>query len=125
MTIACGYLCRKPWRLFKQPLRPGVYEHQAQAIPEGGFSVTKFGETWLEENQEDTFVPTEPERFAELLAPYRSRFGAGFHERAQQAVRCYGAHAYLACCTMCGAAAESIILATAMIKESYQKALGR
>src|SRR2546429_8102017 len=95
------------WELCRRGiLRPGVHAHQAQAVPEGGFSVTKFGGTWLEENQEDTFVPTEPERFAELLTPYRDRFGAGFHERAQQVVRCYGAHAYLACCAMCGAAAE-------------------
>jgi hypothetical protein len=105
------------WELCRRGiLRPGVRAYQAQAVDEGGFSVTKFGVKWLEESQEDTFVPTEPERFAELLAPYRSHFGAGFHERAQQAVRCYGAHAYLACCAMCGAAAESILLATAIAK---------
>jgi len=87
------------WELCRRGiLRPGVREHQAQAVDEGGFSITKFGVEWLKERQEDTFVPTEPERFAELLAPYRDRFGLGFHERAQQAVRCYGAHAYLACC---------------------------
>jgi len=50
------------------------------------------------------------------VAPYRKRFGPSFQERAQEAIRCYGAHAYLACCTMCGAAAEAILLATAIAK---------
>src|SRR6267378_1051956 len=31
MTIACGYLCRKPWRLFKQPLR--LHDHLVAAFP--------------------------------------------------------------------------------------------
>jgi len=71
---------------------------------------------WLAEADRDDFVPTEPERFAQMLAPYRERFGPSFQERAQEAIRCYGAHAYLACCTMCGAAAEAILLATAIAK---------
>ena len=33
------------------------------------------------------------------------------------AIRCYGANVYLACCAMCGAAAESILLAIAVAKE--------
>ena len=54
-----------------------------------------------------------------MLAPYRARFGASFHERGQEAIRCYGAHAYLACCTMCGAAAEAILLAIAVANEPW------
>lgn len=61
-------------------------------------------------------MPTEPERFGRLLEPFRTSFGEGFHQRAQEAVRCYGAHAYLACCAMCGAATESILLAVAIEK---------
>ncbi len=114
------------WALCRRGiLRPGVHEHGAQVTDEGsggsGFSVTAFGQKWLHEEQEDTFVPTEPERFAELMGQFRNRFGPGFHERAQQAVRCYGAHAYLACCAMCGAAAESILLATAIAKTGNEK----
>jgi hypothetical protein len=71
----------------------------------------------------DDFVPTEPERFGEILEKYKSKYGAGFHERAQQAIRCYGAHAYLACCAMCGASAESIILAAAIAKEKDEKGI--
>ncbi len=58
-----------------------------------------------------------------MLAPYAKRFGPGFHERAQEAVRCYGAHAYLACCALCGAATESILLAAAIAKEDEKQVL--
>ena len=109
------------WELCRRGvLRPGVREHGAQVTDEGsagsGFSVTPFGRKWIDEAQADIFVPTQPERFAEMLEPFKEHFGSGFHERAQQAVRCYGAHAYLACCAMCGAAAESVLLATAIAK---------
>ena len=57
-------------------------------------------------------MPTEPERFAQILKVYSENFTPAFHQRSQEAIRCYGAHAYLACCTMCGAAAESILLTT-------------
>jgi hypothetical protein len=110
------------WELCRRGvLRPGVKRYNEQSTDQGsagsGFSVTVFGRNWLSEETRDSFIPTEPERFAQLLKPFGSRFGEGFHERAQQAVRCYGAHAYLACCAMCGAAAESILLATAIAKE--------
>lgn len=101
-------------------LRPGVRAFDAQATADGasgnGYSITPFGTQWLAEADHDDFVPTEPERFAQMFAPYRDRFGPSFQERAQEAIRCYGAHAYLACCTMCGAAAEAILLATAIAK---------
>jgi hypothetical protein len=114
------------WELCRRGiLRPGVKHHGAQATPDGsagnGYTITPFGHTWLKEIGKDDFVPTEPERFGEILEKYKSKFGAGFHERAQQAIRCYGAHAYLACCAMCGASAESIILAAAIAKEKDEK----
>ena len=108
------------WELCRRGiLRPGIKTTGAQATEEGnagvGYCITPFGKKWLEED-EDIFIPTEPERFAQMLEPYKKTFGPGYHERAQQAIRCYGAHAYLACCSMCGAAAESILLATAIKK---------
>lgn len=42
-----------------------------------GYSITAFGRQWLKEPEGDVFVPTEPERFAQLLEPFRERFGAG------------------------------------------------
>ena len=71
------------------------------------------------------FVPTEPGRFAEMLKPHREHFGAGFYQRSQEAIRCYGAHAHLACCSMCGAAAESILLAAAIRKKGDEEAVLR
>jgi hypothetical protein len=109
------------WELCRRGIiRPGIRVLGAQSTDDGsagnGYSVTPFGRVWLSESHADDFVPTEPERFGHLLAPFRERFGPGFHDRAQQAVRCYGAHAYLACCAMCGAAAESMLLSIAIAK---------
>ncbi len=114
------------WELCRRGIiRPGVRKHGLQATADGqagnGYSITPFGQQWLAETGYDDFVPTEPERFGEILSQYKSKFGEGFHERAQQAIRCYGAHAYLACCAMCGAATEAIILATAIEKEQNEK----
>ncbi len=82
-----------------------------------GFSVTQAGRKWLKEAGQYDFVPIEPGRFSRLLDTFTPRFGAGFQERAQEAIRCYGANVYLACCAMCGAAAESILLAVAIAKD--------
>lgn len=126
------------WELCRRGvIRPGIRTLDSQSTDAGsagcGYSVTPFGRTWLAEGHADDFVPTEPERFGRLLSPYENRFGPGFHERAQQAIRCYGAHAYLACCAMCGAAAESILLSIAIAKtgdesvvlKEYRAANGR
>lgn len=108
-------------------LRPGVHSYLAQATDDGnagnGYSITPFGSKWLEESDRDDYVPTEPGRFASMLEAYRDQFGPGFYERAQEAVRCYGAHAYLACCAMCGGASESIILSLAIAKKSEEEVL--
>ncbi|MBU2487801.1 MAG: hypothetical protein KKA60_00260 [Proteobacteria bacterium] len=126
------------WELCRRGiLRPGVKKRGGQVTPDGsggnGYSITAFGRQWIEEENFDAFVPTEPERFAQMIEPFKGRLGPGFHERAQQAIRCYDAHAYLACCAMCGAAAESILLAIAIEKDqdeeriirSYSSAGGR
>jgi hypothetical protein len=117
-------------------LRPGIKIQGAQATADGasgnGYSITPFGQSWLDESNQDDYVPTEPGRFADMLKPLKSRFGPQFYERAQEAVRCYGAHAYLACCSMCGAAAESVLLAAAIERfgaavalKDYSTASGR
>lgn len=126
------------WDLCRRGIiRPGVNTLGAQATESGGsgdgYSVTPFGRKWLEESELDSYVPTEPGRFAEMLKPFRDRFGPQFYERSQEAIRCYGAHAYLACCVMCGAASESILLATTMrrigdeekVLKRYNSAHGR
>lgn len=126
------------WELCRRGiLRPGVHSYNAQATADGnagaGYSITPFGRRWLDERGHDDFVPTEPGRFAEMLDQFKDRFGVGFHQRSQEAIRCYGAHAFLACAVMCGAAAESVVLATAIAKcgeedkvlSEYRTASGR
>jgi hypothetical protein len=110
------------WDLCRRGIiRPGVRIMGAQSTETGsggdGYSVTPFGRQWLEEGTDNSYVPTEPGRFAEMLRPHRDRYGPDFYERSQEAIRCYGAHAYLACCVMCGAAAEAILLAAAIARE--------
>lgn len=124
----CPVFYAAAWDLCRRGIvRPGINEYGAQATDAGnagnGYSITPFGKKWLEESDQDDFIPTEPGRFAEMLTPYRENFGPGFYERAQEAIRCYGAHAYLACCAMCGASAESIILATAIAKDKEENVL--
>ena len=81
-----------------------------------GFSITIEGQKWVQEAGQYDYVPMATGRFAEVLAKYQSQFGASYHARAQEAIRCYGACLYLACAAMCGAAAEAILLALAIEK---------
>lgn len=116
------------WELARRGvLRPGVSSFQSQATDDGsggsGFSVTTAGRRWLAESGQYEFVPIEPSRFAKQLASFTPRFGTGFEERSQEAIRCYGALAYVACTAMCGAAAESILLALAIQKKGDQAAV--
>jgi len=125
------------WELCRRGIiRPGLRRHGEQATADGGsgngYSITPFGHQWLSEETEDVFIPTEPERFGQMLAPFRQRYGEAWHQRAQEAIRCYGAHAYLACCVMCGAAAESVMLTVACalkgeaeVLKTYNSSQGR
>jgi len=101
---ACWELCRRGI------LRPYTHDVTGQGTTQGaGFSITAPGKKWLQEDELDDYVPTEPYQFAKMLEPYTIVFGNGFQERAQEAVRCYNAHAFLACCVMSGAAGETIL----------------
>jgi len=106
-------------------LRPGIRAYGQQATADGssgnGYSITPFGRLWVAEADHETFVPTEPERFGQMLAQFQNRFGKGYQARGQEAVRCYGAHAYLACCVMSGSAGESILLSTAIAKDGDEQ----
>jgi len=103
-------------------LRPGVITYQThhQSSYVDGYTVTPAGKKWLKQAGQYDYVPIEPGRFSKLLDSFSARFGAGFQERSQEAIRCYGTNAFLACCAMCGAAAESILLAVAIAKDGDQ-----
>jgi hypothetical protein len=116
------------WELCRRGvLRPGICEFGRQVVDEGsggaGFTVTPSGKAWLAEGGHDEFFTTDPERFARMLGPFEKRLGQGFRQRGQEASRCYFAHAYLACCAMCGAAAESVLLAAATAKRGGEEAV--
>jgi len=118
------------WELCRRGiLRPGVKGYMERAVPEGnagcGFSLTPTGREWLERAATYDLVPAEPGRFSGVLDKFSLRFGEGYRERSQEAIRCYEALAYLACCSMCGAAAESVFLAVAIEKDGDEdKVLG-
>jgi hypothetical protein len=117
--------CAAAWELCRRGfLRPGVHHYGKQGNSDGyGYSITPLGETWLAEAAADKFISVEPGQLAQKFTAYRSRFGDGYHQRAQEAAKCYAGNTYLACCAMCGAAAESIILAVACAKKSSDKVL--
>lgn len=114
-------------------LRPGpkydptVISH----LPQDGYSVTAHGREWLKAISDRPVH--DPSRFSEVLRSLGGRFGEGFLQRSEEAARCYRGANYLACCTMAGAAAESILLATAIAKvkdaervmAEYRSASGR
>lgn len=110
------------WELCRRGiLRPGVKAANEQVTDAGsggeGYSLTPMGRSWLAEAPNESFVPVGPGRYEQMIAPFRNRFGPGFQERGEQAIQCYRAGAFLACCAMAGAAAESIMLAAAIAKD--------
>ena len=104
-------------------IRPGVMGLGLQSTPEGaagaGYSLTPYGEKWIRESPDAhkyDFIPTEVGRHGERIQQWAARFGEGFKQRANDAIKCYQAQAFFAACAMCGAAAESILLAIAVAK---------
>ncbi|MGH7095733.1 MAG: hypothetical protein ACREFB_19655 [Stellaceae bacterium] len=104
-------------------LRPSVERFGGQGSSDGvGFSVTESGRRWIAADEPPIFI-AEPDRLSQLFQGFLPRLGPGFFQRASEAARCYGANAYIACCSMCGAAAESILLAVAVAKSGNEKSI--
>jgi hypothetical protein len=112
------------WELCRRGiLRPGIKRLGAQAAGEGdGYSVTSFGRAWIAQGA-PAFVVAEPGRMGQLFSSLSARLGSGFLQRANEAVLCHKFGTYLACCAMCGAAAESILLSVAIAKSEDEKAI--
>jgi hypothetical protein len=122
------------WELCRRGIvRPGVRRTGEQAVEEGGYSLTAAGRAALPALDAASLVIAQPGALAATFDGFRNRFGAGFHQRALEAVKCRNAEAWLACCAMVGAAAESILLALAIAKvgdealvvRTYGQAAGR
>jgi len=108
------------WELCRRGiLRPSEVSPHGMGSPRytdaDGFSLTSSGRGWLQRTS-DQWLPTDAGRFVAALAKASALCGNAFTQRAHEAARCNEAANYLACCAMCGAASESIILALAAAK---------
>ena len=109
------------WELCRRGiLRPGVKRHGEQVTDDGsggcGYSITVSGIEWIKNAINYDFAPIEPGRISKIFNECSVVFGDVYAERSQEAIKCYNYQAYLACCTMCGASTESIILSMAFLK---------
>ena len=117
----CRVFYDAAWRLCRMGvLRPTVNwtAHTGsgpQPAAGDGYSYTLSGRAWVA-NSELTFIPADPSRYISLLSKEITRLGPGFAQRAREAAACHQAGNYLAGCAMCGAAAESALLAIAIAK---------
>lgn len=115
------------------PVFPAPNGHPMTQVAGAGFNITDYGRRWLTQSADTECFPSEYGRFGQLLSVHSKRLGSGFLSRSQEALACYQARAYLACCAMCGAAAESILLSLAIrrngneqdVLNEYRKTKGR
>jgi hypothetical protein len=112
------------WELVRRGiLRPGVRSFpDANASDPGRFCITARGRQWLADADESHFILMQPGALAHTLKAFEKRYGEAFVQRSQEAIRCREAGAWLASCVMCGAAAESILLALAIAKSRDEEA---
>jgi hypothetical protein len=100
-------------------IRPGEFSPRGWSTDAGlfsgdTFSITRFGRLWLKDASQRPIA--DPGRLSQVLQGFADRFGAGYAQRATEAVRTYRSGNYLASSVMSGAAAESILLALAVAK---------
>jgi hypothetical protein len=131
------YFLSAAWELCRRGvLRPGLISRGHGDVGHNevgaGYSVTKQGRVWVDRAGYEELATVIPGRFLELLTSHEKRFGRAFVIRGAEAIRCYSAHAFLACCAMCGAAVEAIVLAIALerlpendVWKIYESAGGR
>ncbi len=81
------------------------------------FTVTEYGERWLAATAQSDAIPSQPGRFSGFLDRHSHRFRPAYRARSQEALGCYNAALYLACCVMAGAAAEAVFLSLAIAKD--------
>ncbi len=99
-----------------------------------GYSLTQWGREWVKKTiGERPIMPADAGRLTKVLLGFKGRFGDGYAQRSAEAVSDWHAGNYLSASVMAGAAAESILLATAIAKAKdepkvlalYQGAQGR
>ncbi len=108
-------------------LRPG--ENQSGSSPGAvrslneGYAVTEYGKQWLENHGNEDLLPASPDRLSSLFNSFQPHFGKNYYKRAKEAVSCYFSGNYLACCAMCGASTESILLSAGFAKDGRDSVL--
>lgn len=83
--------------------------------------LTQAGREGLAKIDETALQILQPGALAQTLVVYSNRFGDGFLQKAQEAIRCRDCGAWLASCAMAGAAAEAVLLATAIAKRGDEE----
>jgi hypothetical protein len=95
---------------------PAIRINEGDITQRDEFVLTEQGRGWLSDSSVDPVLPAEQTRFKNALDAQAPRYGKVFRDRAIEALRCYNAHCFYACCVMCGAAAEAILLEVAAAK---------
>lgn len=113
------------WELVRRGiLRPGSHRYPTIGnSDDSAFTLTRQGLKWMADAEQDRVLLLQPGALARTLAEYKRLYGGGYLQRANEAIKCRSAGAYLACCAMCGAAAESIVLALAIQKSGDEEAV--
>jgi hypothetical protein len=100
------------WELCRRGvLRPGVQRlgGQSDGGTGDGYCVTAVGRSWIEQG-----VPTlqvlDSGRLAALFQSLSARLGAGFLQRANEAVRCHSFGCYVACCARWSGSRRNIVV---------------
>jgi hypothetical protein len=103
-------------------LRPGEFAPRGMSHPKmfgDQYVITPFGRQWLQSAKDRPFIDSS--RLAQLLDTFSDRFGDGYAQRAKEAVTTYRTTNWLAACVMAGAAAESILIALAVVKSGDEE----
>src|SRR6266566_372935 len=109
------------WELCRRGiLRPSVRTASVGGTADGsGYSLTTFGRDWITARPPEALL-FNADRLSQLFQKLSEKLGPAFLQRASEAARCYAFDVYVASSAMCGAAAESILLAVAIAKSGNE-----
>jgi hypothetical protein len=116
------------WELVRRGIFAPATTLRAEGVTEFSgreFRLLPYGERWLRCVDVPPALPSEQGRFAHLLEAHAPRLGKAYVARALEALACYQATCYLACCTMCGGAAEATLLLLADAKTANPEEVRR
>lgn len=104
-------------------IRPGVRDSGGQSTSAGGYSLTSTGKRKLKTLDSTGVLIMNSDPLSQAFAEFESRFGGSFTQRAIEAIKCRDMGSDLACCAMAGAAAEAVLIATAVEKTREENAV--